>query len=639
MKNYFLNIIIGLGIILGIGFLLVNYTYAQSDDSDCLKIIDLKIENHLETEVCNGIEVETFECIVESPNYLSPNLQCNILIDGVEYEMDEQDGGGACPSGEVTIDGETVDFSENAGWYGSDGNATAKFKCFLPQDIDKDATIEVQARNIKKDSCGREEKTIPFKKGSGKKVDYDNSDSKNRSDREIDEEKTDQVKNLLKNILRTLGINVDGENQDNDDSDGEEAEENQYHTQSDILLSEDESMTTVHEIMYGVASQYKCIPWQLLSAIAYQENTSTFELNPEKIKDGSKPGGKIPASDGEIKNCASNSNCAKGPFQFMDGTWPGYAEIVCEYESDHCKTMYRSPSVYNLTAAAYGAAEYLTKYSGKNACSTKWTVQEVRDAAAAYNSGPGNMWCSAAHLGVQVDYCDDILDHMRRFGWEEGKESVAFDQKTDKNEPSEGRSKGKEGRDNFLNDLIETVCEKCQSENVSCRVNKYNSSCLKQVQATMEDLEYTSQDNTCSLNNATVNNAISETSRYNYWQCVAFVKGVDNSCNPGTLSYYGGRGSAKNYITDPPEHLNLKGIGYCINNFELGDTFVLLWEGDNSNPYGHIAWGELVLFDNETAIRVYEGNFDWYGKVNTRIMTEDYTNFPTHCLYDKNNNE
>lgn len=117
---------------------------------------------------------------------------------------------------------------------------------------------------------------------------------------------------------------------------------------------------------YKAAGQRYGLPWQLLAGIGFDESSHG-------------------QSNGSGVHSGSNSAGAKGPMQFLQGTWDAYG---VDGNGDGVK------NVYDIADAAFGAANYLVASGAKKGPEGVW------DALWAYN-----------HLHA---YANDVL----KYAWE-----------------------------------------------------------------------------------------------------------------------------------------------------------------------------------------------------------------------------
>jgi len=110
---------------------------------------------------------------------------------------------------------------------------------------------------------------------------------------------------------------------------------------------------------------------------------------------------------GCVSNCAISYAGARGPMQFMPGTWKAYG---CDGNGDERK------DVYNIDDSLCGAANYLTSLHKNEASynvglADKWIWWK---AAYRYNAG---YRLPASHNGGNsrgIIYADSVLEHAER---------------------------------------------------------------------------------------------------------------------------------------------------------------------------------------------------------------------------------
>lgn len=100
-----------------------------------------------------------------------------------------------------------------------------------------------------------------------------------------------------------------------------------------------------------------------------------------------------PHPDGDYSACTSYVG-AQGPFQFMPGTWPGYAED-CDGSG--------SADPWSIPDSACAAAKYLAELGA---------ASDMYNAAASYNGGPG--CCYTCGCSETVDYANEVMDRYNQ---------------------------------------------------------------------------------------------------------------------------------------------------------------------------------------------------------------------------------
>lgn len=154
------------------------------------------------------------------------------------------------------------------------------------------------------------------------------------------------------------------------------------------------------------------IPPAILSAVAWIEGPSMWNLSETDINAYSAPGAQMP------QNCQPNGCGARGPMQFVNGgvatdcgiytgttmgdSWAPYSNAVNEATSGS-----RTTNVCNILDSIYAAGKKLKANSG--ATSADWTEGEANNAGSGYH---GNCYEKFPRLGDRT-YCGFLWDNYK----------------------------------------------------------------------------------------------------------------------------------------------------------------------------------------------------------------------------------
>jgi len=289
-----------------------------------------------------------FKCLVQTDR-VSRNVACGVSIDGSWPQN-------VCPSDQFF-----------GGWQGN----TAVFNCVLPDEnlFKGNNTLELVAFDFSK-NCGPETgKRISLKYSLGS----NEQQSSSSSGSVVNINDPSYLQNLFTMVvkfLKAIFSSIDSTSVSQSSS-------------SPMQSTSTQVFSSLRELFNEVGTQVG-VPPAILEAVMLMESPSTFNLDPQQIKQYSLPGNVIPG-------CGPNQCSATGPMQMTIG-YDYNGSTSCSGCCWRGKCLTRCPNAWatfgqgnpcNLKDNIYAAARKLKNDSGAQS-SSNWTKEQVFRAAERY---------------------------------------------------------------------------------------------------------------------------------------------------------------------------------------------------------------------------------------------------------------